>query len=115
MAREYEYRFLLKDHEAIHNMRLKLTHDNSTTTDVSWMTNLKVLNAGGSCGITQTGITGLNLVQLYAHDNSTITDVSWMTNLKVLNAGGYCGITQTGIVGLNSVKVYALNNSKISS
>ena len=48
------------------------TCDNNKITDVSFMTNLRKLNASGNCGIDQSGINGLNLVELNASRNNKI-------------------------------------------
>ena len=101
--------------------------DNKKITNVSLMTNLKILYACGNCGINQSGINGLNLVELCTSDNSKITDVkllacnqlsagavSFMTNLEILYAYGNCGIDQTGINRLNLVELSASGNNKIN-
>ena len=68
------------------NLRKFSANDNSKITDVSWMKNLKELNAFGNCGIDQLGIKGLNLIELYVRNNPKITDVSWMQNLKIFDS-----------------------------
>ena len=87
---------------------------NNKIINVSFMTNLKKLDAFGNCGIGQDGIRGLNLVELNAYCNGKITDVSFMTNLKILDAWGDCGIGQDSIHGLDLVELNARNNRKIT-
>lgn len=44
---------------------------------IAVLTNLQILRAQGCCGITQAGIEGLALKDLYAEDNPKITNVSY--------------------------------------
>src|SRR5438309_1323301 len=61
-------------------------------TNLSFMKNLKILNAGGYCEIDQNGIDGLDLIELDVGYNLRIANVSFMKNLKKLSANGYdCG------------------------
>ena len=46
--------------------------NNSKITNVSFMKNLKIISASGSCGIDQNGIAGLDLVELHAVGNQYI-------------------------------------------
>jgi hypothetical protein len=43
--------------------------ENSKITNVSFMKNLKILNARGICGIDQYGINGLEIIDLYVCNN----------------------------------------------
>ena len=89
-------------------------HDNTKITNVSFMTNLKILDASGTCGINQIGILGLNLWNLNVQDNEKINDVTFMTKLRLLNAHGEkCGIGDEGIAGLKIPYVISGNNEKI--
>ena len=56
--------------------------------NISFLQNLKVLQAQSSSGITQNDIRNLDLTELDANNNSEINDVSFMKNLKVLRARG---------------------------
>jgi len=67
--------------------------NNPNITDVSWMTNLQILDASDNCGITNQDIKNLNLVKLNGYNNLNITDVYWMTNLLKLDAHGNSGIS----------------------
>ena len=92
---------------------IKLTSNNKIT-NVSFMKNLKKLDASDDCGIDQSGIKELNLVELNADDNNKITNVSFMKKLKKLNASYNCGIDQNGIKGLDLVELYTIGNNKIT-
>lgn len=48
------------------------------------MTNLKILVAGGCCGIGNQEINKLNIIALDVSSNDNITTVLHMTNLKIL-------------------------------
>jgi hypothetical protein len=90
---------------------------NSNIKDVSFMKNLKFLDAHGSCGIDQKGIDGLDLIKLNIDNNDNIKNVSFMKNLKVLWASdnrfcGYCKFGQNGIHGLNLIQLHVNNNEK---
>ena len=89
--------------------------NNNKITNVSFMKNLKKLDAYGDCGIDQNGINGLNLVEFDAGNNKKITNVSFMKNLKILDAWSDCGIDQNGIHGLDLVKLYTNYNKKITN
>ena len=56
---------------------------NNKITNVSFMKNLKKLDARYGCGIDQNGIIGLDLVELYTIGNNKITDILFMKNLKI--------------------------------
>src|ERR1700722_6326530 len=122
-------RLLLND-KIIKQQKYKYTtkinaNGNEKIKDVSHMAStLKVLNAGGNCGIDQIGIANLHLVELYAYNNEKIKDVSHMAStLKILNASGDCGINQSGInqsgidqsgiFNLHLVELYADHNKNI--
>ena len=92
--------------------------DNKYITDVSFMKNLRKLNANGLfCGIDQNGIAGLDLTELNISDNTNITDISFMKNLHTLRVSKslarLCEINQAGITGLNLWALSASNNPKI--
>lgn len=107
-----KHKMLLKNNLVLNLTELHIS-GNSSITDVSFMTNLKVLDASGICGIKQEGMMALNLTELNVAGNSSITDVSFMTNLRVLNASHDCGIQQKGIMGLNLTKLIIRNNEYI--
>src|SRR6201996_2989084 len=88
---------------------------NKKIKDVSQMAStLKILDAGGNCGIDQNGIKNLHLTELYASGNKKIKDVSHMrSTLKKLNASGNCGIDQNGIKKLHLTELDASGNKKI--
>ncbi len=50
--------------------------NNENKTNVNHMTNLKISNASGYCGITDEGIKDLNLVELNAWNNRNIINVN---------------------------------------
>lgn len=83
---------------------------NDKIKNVSFMTNLKILEAT-NCGIGQKGIKNLNLLK--AANNGKIIDVSFMTNLQKLDISDDCGVDQKGIKGLNLVEFYVSYNHKI--
>ena len=56
---------------------------NNKITNVSFMRNLKKLDAYGNYSIDQNGIKGLDLVELDVGNNPKITNVLFMKNLKV--------------------------------
>src|SRR2546430_1475517 len=87
--------------------------NNPYVKDISWMTNLRELDASENCGIDQNGIKGLNLIKLKVYNNPKIQDVSWMTNLRKLDSSWNCGIDQNGIKGLNLIKLNVYGNTKI--
>lgn len=87
---------------------------NNQTANISFMKQLKVLNASGlKCKIKQKSINRLDLIELNASNNDKICNVSFMKNLKVLNASGKCGINQKGIKGLDLIELNASFNFKI--
>ena len=95
---------------------IKLNVDyNKKIKNISFMTNLKKLNAELNCGIDQKGIDGLDLIYLNIWDNEKIKNVSFMTNLQYLDACYDCGINQDGIEGLNLTYLNASNNKKITN
>ena len=53
-------------------------YDNTKIYDVSFMKNLKILNAGGNCIIGQDSISNLNLIQLNVCNNPKIINVTFM-------------------------------------
>ena len=81
------------------------------STNVSMMTNLKILYASGSSGINDQGIRNLKLTKLNSSDNIHIMDVSWMTSLQKLYASG---ITDYGIKNLKLKLLDASNNPNIT-
>ena len=87
-------------------------YNNKNINDLSFMKNLKKLNASGfSWSIHQNVINGLDLVKLIVCDNEHIRNVSFMKNLKYLNAGGrHCVLGQKGIRGLDLHYLYAGDN-----
>ena len=95
ILQQYKFRFVVK-------LNAKYS---SKITNVSFMKNLKELNAEGYYGINQKSIEGLDLVKLDVSYNSKITNVSFMKNLKEFSARGSCGINQEGIEGLDLVKL----------
>jgi hypothetical protein len=76
---------------------------------------LKILDIGGTCGVSQKDIVGLDLTALYAQNNHKITDVSFMKSLRILNASCYCGIDQNGISGVDLLELDSYYNSKITT
>jgi len=88
--------------------------DNKNVNNISFLSNLKKLNARYLCGIDQKGIQGLDLIELYVDKNDRITDVSFMKNLKKLYAYDSCGIDQQGINGLNLIELVVNNNDRIT-
>ena len=60
--------------------------NNSQIRYVSWMKNLKELDASYESGINQLGIKRLDLNKLDVCNNPQIIDVSFMKNLKELHA-----------------------------
>ena len=79
-------------------------NDNKKIRDISFMKNLKKLNASDNCGIDQNGIIGLDLIELHVSGNNKIKNISFMKNLKKLNAYGKCGIDQNSIKGLKLIE-----------
>ena len=59
-------------HKIFNHVTQLNAYHNRKITDVSFMTNLKTLGAYGNCGIDQSGINGLNLVELNASRNNKI-------------------------------------------
>ena len=90
---------------------------NPNITNISHMTNLKVLKVNGNYGISQDSISKLYLIKLYALNNSSIINVSHMSRLETLCAAGICGIDQNGISGLGaSLRKLVINdNGKIKN
>jgi F-box domain len=88
---------------------------NPKITNISYMTNLKKLDARGDCGIGDQGIQNLNVVELNAFSNPKITNINHMTNLKKLDASWGCGIGDQGIQNLNLIELKAYNNPKITN
>ena len=75
---------------------------------------LKILNAGGNCGIDQNSIKDLHLTELDAYNNEKIKDVSQTAStLKILYANYNCGIDQNGIKDLHLTKLNVSGNEKI--
>ena len=87
---EEKYLELLDDNFLKHDIfqQTRKLKANKKITNVSFMKNLKILDASIRCGIGQDGIMGLDLIELNASSNNKITDVSFMKNLKVLSARG---------------------------
>ena len=114
---EKKYLELLND-EILHcGLFNQITHlcaeDNSNIGDISFTKNLKVLNANGSCNITQSDIDGLDLVELGASNNTNICNVSFMKSLKILYAEDYSSIDQNGITELDLHVLNANSNTEI--
>ena len=80
------------------------------------MTKLRVLDASGSCRISNEGISNIiSLENLNAGYNPRITNINHMTKLIVLNASGKCGLNDEGIINLKQIKrLNRCGNSKIS-
>ena len=70
---------------------------NDKIIDISFMKNLKYLNARGKCGIDQNSIEGLDLIELDVDNNDKIKYIPYMKNLKILSIRNNCGIDQNGI------------------
>lgn len=90
--------------------------DNTKITNVNYMCQLKILYAGGNCGIDNEGIasvTGLEV--LCANFNPKITNVNHLKRLKILYATYVCGIDDNGIANINLERLYASANSKITN
>ena len=79
------------------------------------MRNLKILHAERDCGIDQSGIVNLDLIEFYANRNSKIHNVSFMRNLKILHISHKCAVNQLGISNLDLVELNISNNSKITN
>jgi hypothetical protein len=90
-------------------------YNNRDITNVSFLKQLKILNASFDCGIDQNGIDGLDLVNLDAELNKKIVNVSFMKHLKILNASIKCGIDQSGIDGSDLIKLTVHDNNKITN
>src|ERR1700759_4541239 len=84
---------ILKQSKYKHVTKL-YANSNKKIKDISQMAStLKILYAGGYCGIDQNGIKDLHLTELWASDNEKIKDVSQMAStLKILYASYDCGI-----------------------
>ena len=93
----------------------KLKANNKKITNVSFMTNLKILYASCYPGINQNGINGLDLVELNASYNDKVINVSFMKNLKKLNVSENRGIDQNGINGLDLVELHVNFTNKINN
>src|ERR1700753_1146409 len=80
---------------------------NKKIKDVSQMAStLKILDAGGNCGIDQNNIKNLHLTKLDVSYNEKIKDVSQMASiLKILDAYGNCGIDQNSIKDLHLIEL----------
>jgi len=78
------------------------------------LSNLKKLDVSGYCGISDKGISKLNLIELNAFCNNKITNVNHMTNLKILHASYNCGIDNKGISKLNLIELHVAGNEKIT-
>jgi hypothetical protein len=100
---------------SIHNLtKFKYTGNNKIT-NLNHMTRLRILHAQDRyCGIGDSGIRDLNLVELNCWENPKITNVNHMTNLRVLDAGCNCGISDSGIQDLNLVELRCHDNPKIT-
>ena len=101
---------ILKNYKYIKYLNVKT---NRTIKDISWMVNLKILDASDKSRINQIGIKELDLIELNVWNNQKIIDVSWMKNLKILNASNKSGINQIGIKGLDLIELNVWNNRKI--
>lgn len=101
----------VKNNKSVDLTELYIPH-NTYITDISFMTNLKILNANSSV-IRQMGIRGLNLIKLNISYNDYITDVSFMTNLKKLIARGSSALTSKGIKKLQLRHIDLSDNKKI--
>jgi hypothetical protein len=78
------------------DLRELVVNFNEKITNVSFMKNLKKLDASFNCGIDQNGVDKLDLMELNIAGNKKITNVSFMKNLKKINASFNCGIDQDG-------------------
>ena len=83
--------------------------------NINHLTKLQILNATGSCGVTDATITNLNLIELIAWDNTKITNVNHMTRLEILDAGRGSGIGNDGIVGLDLKVLNVSYNENITN
>ena len=90
-------------------------NDNPKIKNIRHMTNLKILDCGSDCGISDEDIKNLNLTELYALDNPKIKSIHHMTNLKMLDCGLNCEISDEDIKNLNLTELWALNNPKIKN
>lgn len=87
--------------------------NNENIFDISYLTNLEILNAGNECGLDNFSLTKFNLVKLYANNNSKITNVNGMKRLKILHANDNCGIDDKGIENLDLIELSINRNKKI--
>ena len=88
---------------------------NNKIKDVSFMNNLKYLNASMYSKVNQNGIKGLDLIELNINNNKNIVNVTFMKGLKILHATSNCGIKQSGIKGLDLTELDVDYNIEIKN
>ena len=93
------------------------SHNNLKITNINYMTQLVELDAsGGYCGITDQGISQLNLIKLNVSYNQKITNINHMTKLVELTAcGRNCGINNVDLCMANPLKLDVSYNHKITN
>ena len=90
------------------------TRDNSKITNISYLKNLKILDASWYSGINDESLIGLDLIKLNVWGNPNITKISHLKNLKKLDAGYDSGINDESLIGLDLVELCATSNPKIT-
>lgn len=85
---------------------------NKMITDLSHMTNLKILDIGES-NVDDHGIRDLNLEILYVDNNQNIVNLSLIRGLKCLYANNCFNLRQQGIESLNLRELYIDKNEQI--
>lgn len=87
---------------------------NKNITNISFLTNLKELNASSECNISQNSVDKLHLTKLRIWSNNKITNISFMKSLKELDISN-CNISQKDIVRLDLVAFCSSFNHRINN
>ena len=77
--------------------------NNKHINDLNTLKSLKILEACCDCGLGDSGIKKLNLIQMDINDNPRITDLNHMTSLQILRINGICGVDNHGIRRLTNL------------
>ena len=88
--------------------------DNKNVKNINHLTNLKILNCVGHCGVSDEDIQNLDLITLKCSYNEKITKINHMKNLKNLECQYHGNLNNDGVVGLDLKKLNILHNNNIN-
>lgn len=89
-------------------------NNNPRVTDLSHMSNLRILQIKGRSGVNQEKIKNINVCELHLNDNKKVTDLNHMDKLKILHIKGKSGVNHQGIKNLCLEKLKNTNNKNFT-